>query len=111
NLLAIDNGKTVRMYHYKNEFVQGDATDYRPGFTFKITVNNDNTLSFATYKDFAIIDGGGTYYPDLKLYSLWYTFNDSGVIRKTVGYLYKARKTTDEQRIIDDWIEEHPLAK
>jgi hypothetical protein len=111
NLKAIDNGKTVRMYHFNNEFIQGDTRDYRPSHTFKITVNNDNTLSFATYKDFAIIDGGGTYIPDLKLYSLWYTFNDNGVVRKTVGYLYKSRKTTSEQRIIDDWIEEHPLAK
>jgi Domain of unknown function (DUF4361)/Domain of unknown function (DUF1735) len=108
NLKATDNGRTVRMYHYKNEFVEGDATDYRPGYAFKITVNSDNTLSLATWENFQILDGGGIYYPDLKLYDLWYTFNDNGVVRKTVGYLYKARSTTEEQRIIDDWLEDHP---
>lgn len=111
NLKATDDGKTVRMYHYANEFTEGDISDYRPTNAFKITVNADNTLSFATWKNFAIIDGGGKYYPDLKLYDLWYTFNDKGVIRKTVGYLYKARKTNTEQKVVDDWIEDHPLAK
>jgi hypothetical protein len=109
NLKATDNGQTVRMYHYNNEFIQGDNKDYRPSHTFKITVNADNTLSFATWKNFGIIAGGGTYNPDLKLYNLWYTFNDNGVIRKTVGYVYKARTTTADQRIVDDWIEAHPL--
>jgi len=109
NLLATDNGKTVRMYHYKNEFIQGDMNDYRPSNAIKIIVNADNTLSFATWQDFEILDGGGKYYPDLKLYDMWYTFYDNGVIRKTVGYLYKSRKTIEAQRVIDNWIEEHPL--
>ncbi len=112
NLKATDNGQTVRMYHYNNEFVEGASQDYRPTHAIKITVNEaDNTLSFATWKNFGIIDGGGKYYPNLKMYDFWYTFNDKGVIRKTVGYLYKAPSTTAAQRVIDDWIEEHPLAK
>jgi hypothetical protein len=109
NLKATDNGQTVRMYHYKNEFTQGDNTDYRPSNTLKITVNADNTLSFATWKNFPIITGGGKYHPDLKLYDLWYTFTENGVIKKTVGYLYKANTTIAAQRVIDDWIELHPL--
>lgn len=112
NLKATDNGQTVRMYHYNNEFVEGSSQDYRPTHAIKITVDKaDNTLSFATWKNFGIIDGGGKYYPNLKMYDFWYTFNDNGVIRKTVGYLYKAPSTTAAQRVIDDWIEEHPLAK
>jgi len=111
NLIATDNGKTVRMYHYNNEYIQGDTKDYRPTSTFKITVNADNTLSFATWENFAIITGGGTYIPKLKLYNLWYTYNDNGVIRKTVGYLYKSCSTTAEQHVVDDWIEDHPLSK
>jgi len=111
NLKATDNGRTVRMYHYKNEFVQGDNVDYRPSNAFKITVNADNSLSIATWKNFPIIAGGGTYYPDLKLYSLWYTFTENGVIKKTTGYLYKATTTTAAQRVIDNWIEAHPLGK
>lgn len=110
-LMATDNGQTVRMYHYKNEYIQGDTKDYRPGYTLKITVNADNSLSFAAWQDFPIISGGGTYIPKLKLYNLWYTYNDNGVIRKTIGYLYKDCKTSAEQHVIDDWIEDHPLSK
>ena len=111
NLKATDNGQTVRMYHYKNEFIQGDNIDYRPSNALKIKVNADNTLSFATWQNFPIITGGGKYHPDLKLYDLWYTFTENGVIKKTVGYLYKATTTTAAQRVIDDWIEVHPLGK
>lgn len=112
NLKATDDGNTVRMYHFNNEFQSGDINDYRPTHTFKITVNADNSLSLKSWDKFALITGGGTYYPDLKLYSIWYTFtDDKGVVRKTVGYLYKARKTTAEQKVVDDWIEDHPLAK
>ncbi len=111
NLKATDNGNTVRMYHFANEFQSGDINDYRPTNTFKITVNTDNTLTLKPWKDFAIITGGGKYYPSLKLYYIWYTFNDKGVVRKTTGYLYKARKTTAEQKVIDDWIEDNPLSK
>lgn len=108
NLKATDNGNTVRMYHYNNEFNQGDKVDYRPGYTFKITVNPDKSLSVATWDKFKITGGGGKYYPELKLYDLWYTFtDDNGVARKTEGYLYKARSTTEEQRIVDDWLEDH----
>lgn len=112
NLKATDDGKTVRMYHYANEFTEGDIKDYRPTDAFKITVNADNSLTLKTWKSFNIIEGGGTYDPSLKLYSISYTFvDDKGVTRKTVGYLYKARKTKAEQKVIDDWIEDHPLAK
>jgi hypothetical protein len=112
NLLATDNGQTVRMYHYNNEFIQGDTKDYRPSSAFKITVNADKSLSFATWKNFGIIDGGGTYNSTLKLYNLWYTFKDSnGVIRKTVGYLYLAPTTTAGQHVIDDFIDDNPLGK
>lgn len=106
NLKATDNGNTVRMYHYNNEFSEGDNVDYRPSHAFRITVNADNSLSFSTWDQFSIIDGGGTYLPDMKLYDFWYTFEDNGVVRKTSGYLYKERKTTEEQRILDDWLED-----
>lgn len=101
NLVATDDGNTIRMYHYNNE-----TEDYRDSHTFKITVNPDNTLSFATWEAFNLLNGGGTYHPDLKVYELWYTFDDNGVERKTTAYLYKERETTEEQRIIDDWLEE-----
>jgi hypothetical protein len=101
NLVATDDGNTVRIFHFNNE-----TKDYRPTHTFKITVNSDNSLSFAPWDQFKLLDGGGLYLPDLKLYDFWYTFEENGVARKTSGYLYKERKTTDEQRIIDDWLEE-----
>jgi hypothetical protein len=106
NLKATDDGHTVRLYHYNNEYAVGDANDYRPTHTFKMTVEEDNTLTFETWDAFGLLDGGGVYHPELKLYDLWYTFNSNGVIWKTEAFLYKERKTDEEQRLIDDWIEE-----
>lgn len=106
NLQAVVDGNTVRMYHLKNEWTKG-ATDYRPGYCFKITVNPNNTLSLNTWQDFQIIEGGGTYYPELKLYDLWYRFNEDGKVKRVRGFVYKERKNDDEQRIINDWMEEN----
>jgi hypothetical protein len=106
NLTATDDGNTIRMYHYNNEYNGDDANDYRPTHTFKITVEPDSTLSFATWEEFKLLDGGGLYHSALKLYEIWYTFEDNGVEWKTTGYLYKERKTTEEQRILDNWIED-----
>ncbi len=111
NLVATDNGRTVRMFHYNNEWTEGDPNDYRPTHTFKITVNPDYTLSYATWNEFDIIDGGGVYNPEYKVYDLWYTYRQNGVIWKAEGYLYKERKTEEEQRIINDWIEDQKTAK
>ncbi len=105
-LQAVFDGNTVRMYHQKNEWSKG-ATDYRPGYCFNITVNSDNSLSLAPWKNFKILEGGGTYYPELKVYDLWYKFIEDGVTKKTRGFVYKERENDDEQRIINDWIEEH----
>lgn len=102
NLVATDNGSTVRMYHYNNE-----TDDYRPSHTFKITINSDNSLSYATWDQFVIYDGGGTYYPDIKLYDFWYEYDNSGTRWRAEGVLYKERKTTAEQEILDDWLDEH----
>jgi hypothetical protein len=106
NLLATD-GTTVRMIHYNNEFTSGDANDYRPKFGLKITVNEaDTTLTFSTWDQFTVYSSGGIYYPALKLYDFWYEYDNNGTRWRAEGYLYKARKTAEEQRIIDDWIEE-----
>ena len=105
NLSATDNGNTVRMYHYNNEYSIGDDNDYRPSHTFKITVRTDNTLALTTWDEFDIIDGGGVYYPEWNAYELWYTYDNDGTIWRTDGFLYKERKTDDEQRLIEDWME------
>lgn len=109
-LSAIDDGKTIRMFHYRNEWNDGTPKnqDYRSSYTFKIKVNDDNTLSFSTFDKFNIIAGGGVYHPDMKIYELWYEYVDpsTGDHWKTVGYLYKECKTSDELRIVKDWIEE-----
>jgi hypothetical protein len=106
NLSATDDGNTVRMYHYNNEFHNGDANDYRPTHTIKITVNPDNSLTFVTWNLFQLIDGGGVYHPELKVYDFWYTYSDNGVVWRAEGFLYKERKTDEELRIIENWIEE-----
>ncbi len=105
-LQAVDDGKTVRMYHEKNEYTKG-STDYRPDYCFKITINSDNSLTLSTWQNFEILDGGGTYYPELEVYDLWYNFIENGKTKKTRGFVYKERKNDDEQRIINDWMEEN----
>ena len=65
NLVAMDNGNTVRMYHYNLE------TGIIGLHTFKITVNEDNSLSYSTWDQFIIYDGGGVYHPDVELYDFW----------------------------------------
>lgn len=102
NLVATDNGNTVRLYHFNNETDQ-----YRPTHTFKITVNTDNTLSFATWDQFVIHEGGGTYHPALKVYDFWYEYESNGTRWRADGVLYKERKTSAEQEVLDDWLEEH----
>lgn len=102
NLVATDNGNTVRMYHFNNE-----TKDYRPTHTFKITVNSDNSLSFATWDQFIIHEGSGVYHPDVKVYEFWYEYDNKGIRWRTEAVMYKERKTTAEQEKLDDWLEEH----
>jgi len=103
NLVATDNGSTVRMFHFNNE-----TKDYRPNYTFKMAVNEaDSTLSFATWDQFMIYDGGGMYYPSVKVYDFWYEFDKDGTKWRAQGVMYKERKTTKEQNELDDWLEEH----
>lgn len=102
NLVATDNGTTVRMFHYNNE-----TEDYRSTHTFKITINNDNSLSYSTWDQFEIYDGGGLYYPEVEVYDFWYEYNNNGTRWRAEGVLYKERKTSAEQEELDDWLDEH----
>lgn len=102
NLVATDDGNTVRMYHFNNE-----TNDYRPTHTFKIKVNSDNSLSFDTWDQFVIYEGSGVYHPEVKVYEFWYEYDNKGVRWRTEAVMYKERKTTAEQEILDDWLEEH----
>ena len=102
NLVATDNGSTVRMFHYNNE-----TEDYRSTHTFKITINNDNSLSYSTWDQFEIYDGGGLYYPEVEVYDFWYEYNNNGTRWRAAGFLYKERKTSAEQEELDDWLDEH----
>lgn len=106
NAQAVVDGNTVRVYHQKNEWTKG-ATDYRPGYCFNITVNEDNSLTLKPWDQFDLIEGGGTYYEDMEVYDLWYKFRDGGREYITRGFLYKDRQDDDELREITDWIEEH----
>lgn len=110
-LMATDNGRTVRMFHYNNEWTEGSGNDYRQSHTFKITVNEDNTLSMATWNEFELIDGGGVYVPEYEVYDLWYTYRQDDVIWRAEGFLYKSRDTDAEQREIEDWIEEQRASR
>jgi hypothetical protein len=102
NLVATDNGNTVRMYHFNNE-----TKDYRPTHTFKITINSDNSLSYSTWDKFTIFDGGGTYYPEVEVYDFWYEYNNNGKRWRAQGVMYKERKTSADQEELDDWLDDH----
>lgn len=101
NLVATDNGSTVRMFHYNNE-----TKDYLPTHTFKITVNENNNLSYSTWDQFVIYDGGGTYHPDIELYDFWYEYDNNGTKWRAEGVLYKERETSADQEKLDDWLDE-----
>ena len=105
-LTATDDGQTVRMFHYNNEWQEGANNDYRPTHTFKITVNPDNTLSLATWDKFELIRGGGKYYPEQKAYIIWYEYRENNHTWRTKGIIYKERKNNTEQHAINDWMEE-----
>jgi hypothetical protein len=105
-LVATDDGQTVRMFHYNNEWQEGAMNDYRPTSTFKITVNPDQTLKLTSWDKFDLQDGGGKYYPEMKAYALWYTYRERGKLWKTVGFLYKERKNNTQQHEINDWMED-----
>lgn len=105
-LTAVRDGRTVRMYHYRNEWSDGYASDYRPDWTFTISVNSDNSLTLTPVQNFKIESGGGTYYPEMKAYYLDYTASYEGRRWRTRGFLYKERKTASETHAITDWMED-----
>ena len=43
----------------------------------------------------------------MKVFDLWYTFEEDGIIKKTRGFLYKERKNSEESRLLEDWIEQN----
>nr|WP_319570579.1 DUF4361 domain-containing protein [uncultured Draconibacterium sp.] len=103
NLIATDNGSTVRMFHFNNE-----TKDYRSDYAFKIAVNEaDSTLSYATWDQFTIHDGGGMYYPSVRLYDFWYEYDNNGTRWRAEGVMYNERKSMEDQYQLDDWLEEH----
>ncbi len=104
-LTATKDGRTVRMFHYNNEWVEGSSNDYRPTYTFMITVNDDNSLTLHTWDKFDLVEGGGTYYPEMKVYDIWYIYRDKGKTWRAEGFLYKERKNNTEQHAVNDWME------
>ncbi|WP_034541688.1 BT_3044 domain-containing protein [Phocaeicola paurosaccharolyticus] len=105
-LQAVKDGNTVRMYHQKNEWSKG-ATDYRPKYCFTMTVNSDNSVTLKTWDQFELISGGGKYYPEMKVYDIWYTFKENGETKKVRGFVYKERENDDQVRLINDWMDEN----
>ncbi len=75
-LRAVDE-HTLRMY-----WADGNETNDALISTNTLTlkVNPDNSISIDAWKDLAIIDGGGTYNPEKKEFSIWYTLTDKGTL-------------------------------
>lgn len=105
-LTALRDGRTVRMYHYRNEWSDGYNSDYRPDWTFTISVNDDNSVTLAPIENFNIISYHGQYYPEMKAFYLDYVASYDGRTWRTRGFLYKERSTTADQHAIVDWMED-----
>lgn len=100
-VIATDKN-TVRIYNEVNE-EEKNLCDH----TFTITVNDsDNSLSFASWDNFEIVDGGGIYRPEMNMFDLWYEYRLDDVNYRVEGYLYKEPDTEVKKEFIEDWIEE-----
>ncbi len=101
------------MYHFENESA-GDgpnaSNNYRRLKTFKITVNENNTLSYETYQDFPLIEGGGTYNEEWDLFDMWYTFQNGNNVMRVEGFLYRDR-VNEDLRLLRNWIEAQRLLR
>ena len=99
------NKNTVRLYHEVNE-TKGNLSAH----TLTITVNeSDNSLLFGSWDSFDLVDGGGVYRPEMKMFDLWYEYSNDGTNYRVEGYLYMEPDTEVGKEFIEDWIEEQKL--
>lgn len=65
---------TIRLYHQ----VLGETKNNLATSALTFTVNPDNTVKVETWQDFSITDGGGTYNPTTKTFTVWYDYTENG---------------------------------
>ncbi len=69
DLKAVNAG-TVRFYH----LARTEGTANLDGYGITLTVSSGNNVTVAPWGSLVITDGGGTYNPDLKTFSIWYNY-------------------------------------
>lgn len=78
--LTAVNEKMVRLY---NQTAEEEVN--RANSCFTIKVNPDNTLTIDKWENSTIFDGGGTFDPETKVYTLWYSYKDGSRTYKVEG--------------------------
>lgn len=61
---------TVRFYHLANT----ESTENIDTYGVSLTITNDNNVSVNSWGSLEITDGGGTYNPDIKTFTIWYNY-------------------------------------
>ncbi len=75
------NYNTVRLYHLATTESFDNVED--AGVTF--TVESDNSLAVATWKNLDVVDGGGTYNASSKTFKVWYNYQVEDVVYQFSG--------------------------
>lgn len=82
------NSSTIRLFNK----VVAEKISNVANFTYNIRVNADNTLTITPYDKLGVTDGGGTYNPAKKSFTLWYTIEENGHTYRTEATLTKSNK-------------------
>lgn len=64
----------VRLYHK----ALGETKDNLEPYAFTFIINPDNTITVRSWQNFIITDGGGTFNPDNKTFTVWYDYMEDG---------------------------------
>lgn len=76
------NHNTIRLIHTANDEKLSTAAS---SLGVSVKVNEDNTLLVTPWKNFALLNGGGTYNPSTKVFDIWYTFQEGALTYRFAG--------------------------
>lgn len=65
---------TVRLYHK----ALGETKNNLATSALTFAINPDNTVKVESWQDFILTDGGGTYNPATKTFTVWYDYTENG---------------------------------
>lgn len=76
------NHNTIRLIHTANDEKLSTAAT---NLGVSVKVNADNTLLVTSWKNFALLSGGGTYNPSTQVFDIWYTFQEGTLTYRFAG--------------------------